>query len=313
MNNTATPKWAFIVNPIAGNGFGIHYLPTVQTMVEQQGINADIVLTERHGHATELSADFYARGYDYIIGVGGDGTFNEITLPLIGKSGVTVGMIPAGTGNDFIQILGLPSRFEESDWATFFELNTIKMDAGSVNGLYFINGMGLGFDAEVAAQNYKEPGKAKMGNKYKYIWHIIKTLLFFREKRMITRTNGKTIELDCFINTIANGRRFAGSFFLTPEAFANDGFLDVCSIRKLNLRERFKLLLMVPKGEHIHDHRVNYYRTAELNLDFVCEVPFHVDGELHFAREFQVQVIPAALTIIYNPAGNHFFVRTAES
>ncbi len=69
---------------------------------------------------------------------------------------------------------------------------------------------------------------------------------------------------------------------------------------------------MVPKGEHIHDHRVNYYRTAELNLDFVCEVPFHVDGELHFAREFQVQVIPAALTIIYNPAGNHIFVRTAD-
>lgn len=91
------------------------------------------------------------------------------------------------------------------------------MDAGSVNGLYFINGMGLGFDAEVAAQNYKEPGKAKMGNKYKYIWHIIKTLLFFREKRMITRTNGKTIELDCFINTIANGRRFAGSFFSRPK------------------------------------------------------------------------------------------------
>jgi diacylglycerol kinase (ATP) len=312
MEQKSNREWAFIVNPIAGNGFGLSYLPTVKVMVEKFGINADIVLTERHGHATELSSAYAARGYKYIIGVGGDGTFNEICVPLIDYPEVTTGIIPAGTGNDFIQILGLPNRFEERDWETFFELNTIRMDAGSVNGLYFINGMGLGFDAEVAAQNYEGPGKAKMGGKHKYIWHIIKTLLFFREKRMITRTNGSRIESDCFINTIANGRRFAGSFYLTPEAMADDGLLDVCSIRKLNLLERFKLLMMVPKGTHIHDHRVHYYRTAELNLDFTREVPFHVDGELHFAREFHVRVLPAALNIIYNPRGNHYFRRATD-
>jgi len=83
----------------------------------------------------------------------------------------------------------------------------------------------------VASENYTEPGKVKRGSKYKYIWHIIKTLLFFREKRMTVITDAGRHETDCFINTIAIGRRFAGGFFLTPKAIANDGLLDVCMIK----------------------------------------------------------------------------------
>lgn len=60
---------------------------------------------------------------------------------------VTIGIIPAGTGNDFIQILGFPNRFGDSDWNTFFKKEIIAMDAGCVNGMIFLNGMGLGFDA----------------------------------------------------------------------------------------------------------------------------------------------------------------------
>jgi diacylglycerol kinase family enzyme len=183
------------------------------------------------------------------------------------------------------------------------------LDAGSCNGKIFFNGMGLGFDAQVAAENYTEPGKVKRGSKYKYIWHIVKTLLFFREKRMTVITTTGRHETDCFINTIAIGRRFAGGFFLTPKAVANDGLLDVCMIKKLSLAERFSILLKVPKGEHTIDKRVNYYQTKEITLEFPEVVPFHVDGELNFSDKFEVIVLPEAIKIIYNPDGNHFFKR----
>ena len=152
---------------------------------------------------------------------------------------------------------------------SFLTGTLIAMDAGSCNGMIFLNGMGLGFDAQVAAENYTEPGKVKRGSKYKYIWHIIKTLLFFREKRMTVITGTDRHETDCFINTIANGRRFAGGFFLTPKAIANDGLLDVCMIKKLSLFERFSILLKVPEGKHITDRRVNYYQTQALILNFL--------------------------------------------
>jgi YegS/Rv2252/BmrU family lipid kinase len=300
-------KWAFIINPIAGNGSAKTIVPKLEEMIRKNNINAELSYTERTGHATELSAKYLEKGFHYIIGVGGDGTINEIAKPLINKPDVITGLIPAGTGNDFIQILGFPDRFGEKEWDIFFKTNIIAMDVGSCNGMMFLNGMGLGFDAQVAAENYVEPGKVKEGGKHKYIWHIVKTLLFFREKRMTLISGSEEKETDCFINTIAIGRRFAGGFFLTPKAIANDGLLDVCMIKKLSLIQRFNILLKVPKGEHIYDKKVNYYQTSGLNLEFTEEVPFHVDGELYFSEKFDVTILPSALNIIYNPDGNHFF------
>ncbi|MCX6254050.1 MAG: diacylglycerol kinase family lipid kinase [Bacteroidia bacterium] len=302
-------EWVFIINPIAGNGFAKTIVPIVEEMIKKHNVDAEVVFTERIGHATELSAKFYEKGFRYIIGVGGDGTLNEIARPLVNKKDVTIGIIPAGTGNDFIQILGFPGRFGDNDWDTFFKIKVIAMDAGSVNGMIFLNGMGLGFDAQVAAENYTEQGEVKKGGKYKYIWQIIKTLLFFREKRMTVLTSTGRHETDCFINTIANGRRFAGGFFLTPRAIANDGLLDVCMIKKLSLFERFRLLLKVPEGKHITEQKVNYYQTPGINLEFSEVVPFHVDGELNFSKNFDVIILPGAFNTIYNPDGNHFFKR----
>jgi diacylglycerol kinase (ATP) len=302
-------KWIFIVNPIAGNGFGKSIVPVISEMIKKYDIDAEIVLTERYGHATDIAREYYEKGYSYIIGVGGDGTLNEIARSLINRKDVTIGIIPAGTGNDFIQILGFPNRFGEKEWEIFFTRNVISMDAGQVNGMIFLNGMGLGFDAQVAAENYTEPGKVKKGGKYKYIWQIVKTLLFFREKRMIVISEGKKHETDCFINTISIGRRFAGGFFLTPKAIANDGLLDVCMIKRLNLFQRFSILLKVPSGSHISDPKVNYYQTSKIDLEFTEEVPYHVDGELNFSKTFDVSILPEAINTIYNPDGNHFFRR----
>ena len=135
---------------------------------------------------------------------------------------------------------------EKRNGKPFSVRNIIAMDAGVVNDKIFLNGMGLGFDAEVAAENYTEDGKVKKGGAYKYLWQIIKTLLFFREKRMKVQLTSDHHETDCFINTISIGRRFAGGFFLTPKAIANDGLLDVCSIKKLNLFHRFRIIAESP-------------------------------------------------------------------
>jgi diacylglycerol kinase (ATP) len=301
--------WVFIINPIAGNGFARTIVPKLEEMIKKHNIDAEIVFTERSGHATELSESYMKRGFRYIIGVGGDGTLNEIARPLVNNKKVIIGIIPAGTGNDFIQILGFPGRFGDNEWEIFFKKEVIAIDAGEVNGMIFLNGMGLGFDAQVAAENYTEPGKVKRGGKHKYIWHIIKTLLFFREKKMTVITDNDRHETDCFINTISIGRRFAGGFFLTPKAIANDGLLDVCMIKKLSLFERFNILLKVPEGKHTSDKRVNYYQTPGIDLEFPETVPFHVDGELNFSNKFKVHILPEALCIIYNPDGNHFFKR----
>jgi YegS/Rv2252/BmrU family lipid kinase len=301
-------KWRFIVNPTAGGGFGKSLLPELEQQLARRSLDASICVTERHNHAIELSRNSMENGHTHIIAVGGDGTMNEVAGPLIGQKQLITGLIPAGTGNDFIQILGFPDRFADEHWDMFFRQSAIKMDVGQVNGLHFLNGMGLGFDAQVAAENYVEPGEVAVGGgKGKYIWHIIKTLLFYKEGRVTIHSRKQVQETDCFINTISIGRRFAGSFFLTPGAIANDGLLDVCMIKKLNLLQRFKILSMVPKGSHITDKKVDYYQAKTIRVDFEKKVPFHVDGELYFDTNFEVSLLPTALNIIYNPEGKHFF------
>ena len=154
-------KWAFIVNPTAGCGFAGKYVDTLKKMISRHRVDAEILFTERIGHASELAENADARGRNPIVAVGGDGTMNEIARPLVGRKDITLGIVPAGTGNDFVQILGFPNRFRDADWDVFFEGRSISMDAGFCNGRVFLNGMGLGFDAQVASENYEPPAKRR--------------------------------------------------------------------------------------------------------------------------------------------------------
>lgn len=307
MKAKPSEKWAFIVNPIAGNGYGKEMLPVIQRKIDEFNINGEIAVSEKHGHAIELAAEYVKKGCTHIIAVGGDGTMNEVGKMLLDKPHIITGIIPAGTGNDFNQILGFPDRFEDEHWEIFFQQHVIKMDYGSCNGIPFMNGMGLGFDAEVAAKNYVAPGETKMGGKGKYLKAILGTLFFFREYRVKIINNGQVEETDCFINTISNGRRYGGGFYLTPHAIANDGLLDICMIRRLGLFKRLDILIKVSKGAHTNDKRVNYSKATSFEIDFGKKVPFHVDGEVFYAQHFKVEIVPGKIPIIFNPDGKHYF------
>ena len=310
METSTQPKWAFIVNPVAGNGASLLVEQELQKQVKQRNIDAKIVRTKHYGHASELAKELADNGFSHIVAVGGDGTLNEMTRALIDYPQCIIGIIPGGTGNDFAQIPGMPDHFEESDWDMLFEANTCSIDVGRCNGNLFFNGMGLGFDAQVAAENYIEPGEVKTGGKGKYIWHILKNLLFFKEQKMTITTNGEQKETVCFLHTISNGRRFAGGFFLTPKAHADDGLLDICMVKKLNLFERLSILIKVTKGEHLSHAKVHYYQTEKITIEMEQKSAYHLDGELFFDNNFEIDILPEKVKFIYNPKGNNYLSRT---
>ena len=305
--NKKKDKWAFIINPVAGNGKSLAIETELNKQITKRNILSESALTERKDHAHELAISYAKDSFKYVVAIGGDGTLNEVASALIDYPDVILGLIPAGTGNDFSQIPGLAEPFQEKDWDSLFSAKTHTLDVGRCNGNLFFNGMGLGFDAQVAAENYEEPDKVKQGGKSKYIWHILKNLLFFKEQKMKINSNASTKENICFLNTISIGRRFAGDFYLTPKAFADDGLLDVCMVHKLNLLERINILTKVPKGEHLDHSKVTYYQTDKLIIDIESKVAYHLDGELYFDTHFEIDILPAKLNIIYNPTGNHYF------
>jgi len=123
--------WVFIVNPVAGKGYAAETAQVIKAEAASRQKEVVIDFTRSKGHASELSEKYYNEGYKFIIGVGGDGTFNEVATPLAGKGDVVTGLVAAGTGNDFIQILGFPDRFGTKEWDALFKADTRAMDAGS--------------------------------------------------------------------------------------------------------------------------------------------------------------------------------------
>jgi len=307
MTKTEQPKWAFIINPVAGNGNSLIAEQELQKQLKQRNLSAKIVKTQYYGHASQLAKELADQGFTNIIAVGGDGTLNEMARALIDYPQCTLGIIPAGTGNDFAQILGMSVNFDQNDWDIFFESNTHSTDVGRCNGNYFFNGMGLGFDAQVASENYLPSGKIKESHRGSYIWHILKNLLFFKAQKMMLTTTGENKEEVYFLNTIAIGRRFAGDFFLTPKAIADDGLLDVCMVDKLNLLQRLSILLKVPKGTHLSHPKVHYYQTKKIAIALDHKAAYHLDGELFFDTHFEIDILPGKINFIYNPNGNHYF------
>jgi diacylglycerol kinase (ATP) len=296
-------KWGFILNPIAGNGFAKTFNSVVVEKIRQYNIDGAIFKTEHKGHATEISTNLANDGYTHIVAVGGDGTINEAARGILDREEITFGVVSAGTGNDFVQILGFTGHFTDADWKVFFQQNTVKMDVGKCNENYFLNGMGLGFDAQVAAENFvNEDGTT--GN---YLWHILKHLFSYKEKSIHLKTNKAELNDACFMTTIANGRRFAAGYYLTPKAIANDALLDICHVNPLNFFQRLNLFLKVPKGAHLNHPKVSYLQADNIKVHFSEKVPHHLDGELFFASDYEISILPARINIIYNPGGKHFF------
>src|SRR5512141_640287 len=152
--------YTYILNPYAGRGSAQKLVEPLGKALRERGIPHDLVLTTRAGEASEIARN--ARG-EVVVAVGGDGTVNEVANGLLG-SGKTLGVLPAGNGNDFVKNIGSGQGIPEA--IDRLSRGTVKLiDVGTVECLvapnssgsadpkrYFVNGVGIGFDAAVAAK-----------------------------------------------------------------------------------------------------------------------------------------------------------------
>lgn len=297
-------KWGFIINPAAGKGLALKCAGRVRDNIKIHNIDAELFQTTRKKHAEEIASSLVSKGFSHIIAVGGDGTANEVASGIIG-SDIIFGVIPAGSGNDLVPLLGFPEQFGDNDWEIFFEAKTIRMDVGVCNDNYFLNGMGFGFDAQVAAENYR--ASETRGGTGSYLWYIIKNIFLYREKPLRIFSEGTENKSSCFIKTIGIGRRFGGGYQLTARAIANDGLFDILTVETLSVLERLRLFPKVADGKHIDYEKVHYHQTDNIEMETDEIVPYHLDGEVYFDKHFSIRILPEKLRVIYNPDGRHYF------
>lgn len=212
-----------IVNPVAGSGLAKQIGEEAAKRLSDKGIPFQLHLTDHPGHATELARQAAAEGHETVIAFGGDGTVTETATGLRGTK-TALGIVPSGTGNDFIKTVGIPKHWDE---ALDFILShpARPVDSGLVNDRFFMNVCGTGFDVMVL--DLAESAKKKVRGIWPYLYGVLRAITAFKPFEMHVEIDGKPMDGKYMICSIGNGRYIGGGIPITPLADVTDGMFDV--------------------------------------------------------------------------------------
>lgn len=278
----------FIVNPVSGNGRTRKILPHLVGIAKRLGVNFDVQMTKAPEHATELAND-NSDEFDVVVAVGGDGTVNEVATGAF-RAQKIMGVIPTGTGNDFARALGKLTGLHE--YIHRIATGRVKsIDVGSIridgNELIFVNGVGVGFDAEVARESKKI---RRLKGLSKYLLSVARTLSKYKSGLMRIELDDRTIEQRTFLVAIGNGVSSGGGFLLTPHALLDDGILDVCIVSDVSIPKVLQVLPRVLNGTHEKHPEVFMTKTKHIKIQSEIPVSIHRDGEVPNSRVSEIAV-----------------------
>jgi YegS/Rv2252/BmrU family lipid kinase len=297
-------EFTFIVNPAAGKGSGNHVFRSIQSELEKRNIEFNLVETTGSGHATAA-----ARNADTatVVSVGGDGTINEVVNGLSGST-KNLGIIPAGSGNDFIKSIGVPRKpllalqTLLNGVKRAVDLGTVrctesKEGGGNFEPRLFVNGVGVGFDAAVAARTREI---RFLSGTPLYVLAVLQTLGKYIPPEFTILSESFTRTSRGLLIAVGNGKCAGGGFYLTPDAAVDDGLLDVCSVDNKNIVQILSLMPRVMRGKHHNVAGVKLFQEKRLSIAAAEPFYVHADGEIVGAgvRRVEIGVHTSHLSVI---------------
>lgn len=285
-------KIVFIINPIAGGKNKNHFSKVIASHLNVSKFEYELIQTESEKHAYELTKAAILNGAEIVVAVGGDGTINEIGSALIG-SACTLAIIPYGSGNGLARSLKIPMNTIQAV-KLINQFKTAKIDAAKLNEHYFFNMSGMGFDAHISHVFAKDKNRGLLG----YVKATFSELKNYRSKNYKIIIDGKTLEEDAFILSVANSSQYGNEAHIAPRAELQDGLLDLVIVKPfplylmpllalrmfLKTADQSKYLISL-QGKSILINRNN-------NV-------IHLDGEPKLVTEnIQIQILAKAINVI---------------
>ncbi|RAP26712.1 diacylglycerol kinase [Brevibacillus laterosporus] len=270
-----------IYNPTSGREAVRRQLPEILETLEEAGYETSCHATKGEGDATREAARAVSRQFDLVIAAGGDGTIYEVINGMAEKKNrPKLGIIPAGTTNDFARALGIPKSLKKAS-QVIAAGRTQKMDVGKMNDRYFINIAGGGTLTELT---YEVPSKLKtMVGQLAYYLKGIEKLPFITPTHIRIETRNQVmVDEEVMLFLISNSNSVGGFEKIAPAASLSDGKLDCIVLKKATLPEIVRIVSMAIKGDHIKDPHVLYFQSDYIKATTNDEqqVLLNLDGEL---------------------------------
>lgn len=300
-----------ILNPASDRGRAARARPTIERALQGAGVRFEIAATEARGHAAEL-AERAARRWPVVLAAGGDGLVHEVASGLARASGddatTPLGVVAIGSGNDFVKLLGLPSRNPTAAIAALLAGRPRQVDLGVVTDWtaasgpsapwYFTNGIGLGFDAQVALEASRI---RRLRGSAIYGLALARTLGKLSTSAIRIEVDGRVVaDRALALATISNGACHGGSFWLTPDAAVDDGRLDILVAEARTPLGILALIPRVLRGKHLGARGVELLRGRSVVLSSERPLPIHADGEIigGGVTDLRAEVLPGKLTVL---------------
>ena len=301
-----------IVNPVAGEGRAQRLRPWLAQRLRSAGSGARLIETEAPGQARDLALHAADRGHDRVIAVGGDGTVQEVVNGLLeAESGLSLGILAGGNGNDLARSLCLPHRATDA-LALALGGTTRRIDVGrAVRGSgatatirHFVAAGGVGFDAQVAtAMAGRRRGwqHGRLG----YALSTLRELGRFRNRRVQLTIEGpvgaRSIDRRVLFVAFANGPYYGGGMQICPDASLADGLLDLCIVGDISRLETVRQLPGLYRGRHVNHPAVELLRATAVSIEGERGTLAHLDGEPFGGLPLRVEVMPEAISVAVMP------------
>jgi diacylglycerol kinase (ATP) len=289
---------AVILNPAGANGRASKLRKPLDRAL--RGGRGELFITHSPAESQSVAAEATLAGRP-VVAVGGDGTIGVIADAMMSAGARSpLGIVPAGTGNDYayrtIELPRDPLRCIEIALSGPAQ----AMDVGRVNGRHFLNSLGVGIDANIAAASEDLKRWRVLRGQALYWAASLRELLFHYDRcpELRVTIDGQEDQTRAYALAAINiGPTTGGGFRINPGADPRDGLFDLCILWKPPLLRALQLLPMVEKGTHIGQPEVKRARAQVVTLRAAKPVYAHLDGEVITAPAFEVSILPQALLV----------------
>ena len=306
--------YVIITNPVAGRGLALGYQQLLVDTLAKHGLKATTMVTEKPNQAYQMAKDACAvPGTQGIIGIGGDGTIQEIVAGMEaaypGKIPIPLGIFPGGSGNDFAMALeggkkayNKKYKKDKTALAEVFVQRIAKgakreIDLIAANGQAYLVAANLGIDARIVhnaiALKPKFGGQAYLAAAYKSITQHKNIPL------QIAIDGGEKIAQDCTLVAICNNRTYGGGLAIAPPAQFDDGKITLCIVDGMSRLRLGALFPSILVEKHTNLKEITFVNCDEVTItlppggETLC-----LDGNLlQTTGEIHFKILPKVLSI----------------
>ncbi|WP_328539702.1 diacylglycerol kinase [Streptomyces sp. NBC_00344] len=293
-----TSEITLFVNPTAGRGRGAHAAQPAASALRDAGYSVRTVLGADAGDALRRAREAVHGGTGALIAVGGDGMIN-LALQAVAGTRTPLGVVAAGTGNDFARALGVPVLDPAS--AGRFAADALKagnirdIDLGRVGDRWFGTVLASGFDSRVNDRGNRMRWPA---GRFKYDLAMVAELAAFRPfPYRIALDDGPVREIEATLIAVGNGSSYGGGMRICAGAELDDGYFDITVVGDCSRATLVKVFPRVYRGTHIGHPKVMVHRVRKVMLE-AAGITAYADGEPLGALPVTAECVPGAVRVI---------------